>query len=82
MKPINYLEAVLSYKKGKESFKKKVWIVTKYPPHEILLKDTKTIQRLKEEVYGKNYKGIKSMIILEVLNSKIVGYENNSNEWF
>jgi hypothetical protein len=38
------------------------------------------MQRLKEEVYGKNYKGIKSMIILEVLNSKIVGYENNSNE--
>lgn len=68
------MEVLVSYKKGKQKFKKQTWIVTKYPIHEVLIYDLKTKDRLEEEFYGKTYKGEKSMIILEVLEDKIVGH--------
>lgn len=77
MNPIYYLEAVVSYKKGKNVIKKNVWIVTKLPDNEILFKDVKTIERLTDELYGKTYKGIKSMMLYEVKQRKIVGYSNH-----
>jgi hypothetical protein len=77
MNPIYYLEAVVSYKKGRNVIKKNVWIVTKLPDNEILFKDVKTIERLTDELYGKTYKGIKSMMLYEVKQRKIVGYSNH-----
>jgi len=77
MNPIYYLEAVVSYKKGKSVLKRSVWIVTKLPDNEILFKDVKTIERLTDELYGKTYKGIKSMMLYEVKQRKIVGYSNH-----
>lgn len=77
MNPIYYLEAVVSYKKGKNVHKKNVWIVTKLPDNEVLFKDLKTIERLHLELYGKTYKGDKSMMLYEVTDRKIIGYSNH-----
>jgi hypothetical protein len=77
MNPIYYLEAVVSYKKGKNVHKKDVWIVTKLPDDEILFEDTKTIERLHNEIYGKTYKGDKSVMLYEVTSRKIIGYSTS-----
>jgi hypothetical protein len=77
MNPIYYLEAVVSYKKGKNVQKKSVWIVTKLPDNEVLFKDKKTIERLHKELYGKTHKGDKSMMLYEVTHRKIIGYSNH-----
>jgi len=77
MNPIYYLKAVISYKKGKNVHKKDVWIVTKLPDDEILFKDHKTIERLQNEIYGKTYKGIKSLMLYQVTDRKIIGYSNH-----
>ena len=71
--PIHYMRVIVSFKKNKQTQKKETWIVTKYPLHDVLAYDEKTKSRLEEEFYSKTYKGIRSMIILDVLEDKVIG---------
>lgn len=75
--PIHYMRVIVSYKKNKQTQKKETWIVTKYPLHDVLAYDQKTKSRLEEEFYSKTYKGIRSMIILDVLEDKVIGHGIN-----
>jgi len=71
---IYYLEIMISYKKGKSIIKDETWAVSKYTtPNEIMRKDSKTMSRLNDMVYGSKYKSAKQLVITKVLSQKIVG---------
>jgi hypothetical protein len=73
------MTADISYKKGKRILDRVVWIVSRYDiPADIMSKDTKTMDRLETELYGKTYKGIKSIMIRKIRSKKAVGKVNSS----
>lgn len=76
-RPIFYLQATISYTKGKQKLKKEEWIVTKHETaREIMINDSKTMDSLRDRIYGSNYKGEKNIVIVKINSSKIVGYES------
>jgi hypothetical protein len=76
-RPIFYLLATISYTKGKQKLKKEEWIVTKYETaREIMVNDAKTMDSLRDRVYGSNYKGDKTIVIVKINSSKVIGYES------
>jgi len=76
-RPIFYLQVLISYTKGKQKFKKEEWVVTKYETaREIMVNDVKTMDSLRDRIYGSNYKGEKTIVIVKINSSKIVGYES------
>lgn len=69
----------VAYKKGKRIFNREAWAVSRYDtPHDIMSKDSKTMDRLKLELYGKTYKGQKHIIIKSVRSKKVVGKVNRT----
>lgn len=67
--------ATISYSKGKQKLKKEEWVVTKYETaREIMVNDAKTMDSLRDRIYGSNYKGDKTIVIVKINSSKIVGY--------
>ena len=46
-----------------------------------MLYDKKTMHRLSESIYGKNYKGDRRIVIVMIRDKRIVG-QTNYNEWF
>jgi hypothetical protein len=73
------MTADISYKKGKRILDRVVWIVSRYDiPADIMSKDIKTMDRLETELYGKTYKGIKSIMIRQIRSKKAVGKVNSS----
>lgn len=74
LKPIYYLEILISYKKGKSYIKIDTWAVSKYnTPQSIMKNDKKTMNRLYDEFYGSKYKSAKQLVITKVLSFKKVG---------
>lgn len=68
----------MSFKKGKLNQSRKEWAVSKHDtPSSIMMYDGKTIDSLRERLFGNNYKGDKSFVITKVLEKKIVGYAEN-----
>ena len=41
-----------------------------------MINDSKTMDSLRDRVYGSNYKGEKNIVIVKINSSKIVGYES------
>jgi hypothetical protein len=75
--PIFYLQATISYTKGKQKIKREEWIVSKYDTaREIMINDSKTTKSLEDRVYGKVYRGEKKIVIVKINSKKIVGYES------
>lgn len=73
------MTADISFKKGKRMLDRVVWIVSRYDiPADIMSKDTKTMDRLETELYGKTYKGIKSILIRQIRSKKAVGKVNSN----
>lgn len=69
-----HMTARIAFKKGKRLHERNVWIVTKYEtPGDIMGKDNKTMSRLSKDIYGKSYKGVKSIIIRELIDKIKVG---------
>lgn len=78
MHPIYFLEIEVSFKKGKLNQNRKEWAVSKYDtPSGIMMHDNKTIDSLRDRLFGNTYKGDKSLVITKVLEKKIVGYAAN-----
>ena len=72
------MTADISYKKGKRILDRVVWIISRYDrPADIMSKDIKTMDRLETELYGKTYKGIKSIMIRQIRSKKAVGKVNS-----
>jgi hypothetical protein len=75
--PIFYLQATISFIKGKQKIKREEWIVYKYDTErDIIINDSKTNKSLEDRVYGKVYKGEKKIVIVKINSKKIVGYES------
>ena len=75
--PIYYLTARVAFKKRKAVHERVLWIVSVFDdPNDIRKYDIKTMHRLGLELYGKNAKSEKQIIIREILNKKFISYSN------
>ncbi len=75
--PIYYMTARVAFKKRKVVHERVVWVVSVFRnPSDITRHDYKTMHRLEQELYGKNAKSDRHIIIREVLSTKVVGTSN------
>jgi len=71
--PIYYMTARVAFKKRKVVHERVVWIVSVFDdPNDIRNYDIKTMQRLETELYGKNAKSEKHIIIREIVTKKFI----------
>ena len=67
------MTARVAFKKRKVVHERVVWIVSVFDnPNDILQYDYKTMYRLGTDLYGKNAKADKQIIIREILNKKFI----------
>jgi len=71
-KPYIYLmTARVAFKKRKEAHERVKWIISVFTdPADIMKYDKHTMSRLKTELYGKNSKADKQVIIREIIEKK------------
>ena len=71
--PIYYMTARVAFKKRKVVHERVVWIVSVFDsPNDIRRYDTKTMWRLGTELYGKNAKSEKQIMIREIVTKKFI----------
>ena len=70
--PIYLMKLLVSYKKGKSTFRKEIEIVSKGETVAELNKRPMTVERVKDEVYGKAKRS--DVLILKILERKIISY--------
>jgi len=79
--PIYYMTARVAFKKLKRVSERVVWIVSVFDdPNDIRNYDYHTMHRLEQELYGKNAKSEKHIIIREVIDKKLISYSNLSRD--
>lgn len=77
--PIYFMTARVAFKKRKVVHERVVWIVSVFDdPNDIRNHDSKTMHRLETELYGKNAKSEKHIIIREILDKKFVSHSTLS----
>ena len=75
--PIYLMHARVAFKNRKAVHERVMWIVSVFDnPGDIVTYDTKTMTRLGQELYGKNAKSEKKIIIREILDKKFISYSN------
>lgn len=73
------MTARVAFKKKKKVTERVVWIVSVFEdPNDIRNFDNKTMHRLGLELYGKNAKSEKQIIIREILSKKFISHSNLS----
>ena len=73
------MTARVAFKKRKVVHERVVWIVSVFDnPNDIKNYDTKTMTRLEQELYGKNSKSEKHLMIREIMDKKLISYSNLS----
>ena len=70
--PIYLMKLLVSYKKGKSTLRKEIEIVSKGETVAELNKRPVTVDRVKDEVYGKAKQS--DVLILKILERKIISY--------
>ena len=79
--PIHYMTARVAFKKRKVVHERVVWIVSVFEnPSDIMAHDIKTMHRLGLELYGKNAKAEKHIIVREILTKKFISYSNLTHD--
>ena len=69
------MTARVAFKKRKVVHERVVWIVSVFDsPNDIKNFDVKTMHRLETELYGKNAKSEKHIIIREILDKKVISH--------
>lgn len=69
------MTARVAFKKKKKVHERVVWIVSVFEnPSDIASYDLKTISRLELEIFGKNSKADKHIIIREILSKKFISH--------
>jgi len=69
------MTARVAFKKRKVVHERVVWIVSVFDnPNDIRNYDIKTMTRLEHELYGKNAKSVKQIIIREILDKKLISH--------
>ena len=73
------MTARVAFKKRKVVHERVVWMVTVYDnPNDIKNFDYKTMHRLETELYGKNAKSEKHIIIREIIEKKLISHSTLS----
>jgi len=73
------MNARVAFKKRKVVHERVVWIVSVFDdPNDIRNYDSKTMSRLQAELYGKNSKSEKQVIIREIIDKKFVSHSTLS----
>jgi len=73
------MTARVAFKKKKVVHERVVWIVSVFDdPNDIRIYDHKTMTRLELDIFGKNSKADKHIIIREILDKKFISYSNLS----
>jgi hypothetical protein len=73
------MTARVAFKKKKVVHERVVWIVSIFDnPNDIRNHDHKTMTRLELDIFGKNSKADKHIIIREILDKKFISYSNLS----
>lgn len=70
--PIYLMKLLVSFKKGRSVLKREIEIVSKGERVSELNKRPTTIQRVKDEVYGKSKHN--DVLILKILDKTLIGY--------
>ena len=69
------MTARVAFKKKKKVHERVVWIVSVFEnPSDIASYDFKTISRLELEIFGKNSKADKHIIVREILSKKFISH--------
>lgn len=77
--PIYYMTARVAFKKAKVVHERVVWIVSVFDdPNDIRNHDPHTMHRLEVQLYGKNAKSEKNIIIREILSKKLISHSSLS----
>ena len=77
--PIYYMNARVAFKKKKVVHERVMWIISVFDnPSDIASYDNKTMTRLGLDIYGKNSKTEKKIIIREILDKKFISHSNLS----
>ena len=77
--PIYYMTARVAFKKRKVVHERVVWIVSVFDsPNDIRTYDSKTMTRLELELYGKNAKSEKHIIIRDIIDKKLISHSTLS----
>ena len=73
------MTARVAFKKRKVVHERVVWIVSVFDsPNDIRTYDSKTMTRLELELYGKNAKSEKHIIIREIIDKKLISHSTLS----
>ena len=73
--PIYFMTARVAFKKRKVVHERVVWIVSVFDdPNDIRNHDPHTMHRLEVELYGKNAKSEKHIIIREIISKKFISH--------
>ena len=65
----------VAFKKKKVVHERVVWVVSVFDsPSDIIAYDVKTMTRLQQELFGKNSKADKHIIVREVLDKKFISH--------
>jgi hypothetical protein len=71
--PIYLMTARVAFKKRKEAHERVKWIISVFDtPSDIMRYDKKTMTRLGTELYGKNSKSDKHIIIRDIVSKKFI----------
>jgi len=77
--PIYFMTARVAFKKRKVVHERVVWIVSVFDdPNDIRQYDYKTMSRLQTELYGKNSKSERQIIIREIIDKKFISHSTLS----
>jgi predicted RNA-binding Zn ribbon-like protein len=75
------MTARVAFKKLKVVHERVVWLVSVFDnPNDIRRFDVHTMRRLEQELYGKNAKSDKHIIIREVIDKKLISYSTISKD--
>ncbi len=75
--PIYYMTARVAFKKKKKVHERVLWIVSVFDdPNDIRNFSPYTMHRLEHELYGKNTKSEKHVVIREILTKKFISHSN------
>ena len=73
------MTARVAFKKRKVVHERVVWIVSVFDdPNDIRHHDSKTMSRLQVELYGKNSKSERQVIIREIIDKKFISHSTLS----
>ena len=65
----------VAFKKKKVVHERVVWVISVFDtPNDIIAYDVKTMTRLQQELFGKNSKADKHIIVREVLDKKFISH--------